>query len=768
MKINNPLQMNDWEIKKFLKVILSIQLALWVLVGLDTMGLHIPILREFIGFIYLTFVPGILILRIIKLHKLGNIETVLYSVGLGLFTLMFMGFFMNMVYPLFGIPGPIALVPLVITLSSVVLVLCILSYIMDKDFSDTSYIDVEDILSPPALFLCLIPFLAIFGTYLVNFYHNNVLLMLLIVVIAIIALLIGFDKFIPMKLYPMVIFVIAISLLYHTSLISMYLWGYDVNTEYYYSNLVLTNSIWDPTIPSTVNAMLSIVMFAPIVSDICNMNPTWVFKIIYPFLFALVPLGLYHIFQKQTDDKIAFLSCLFFVSVFTFFTEMLALARQQIAELFLVLFIMVMINKNMGKINRSFLLIISGISLAVSHYGLSYIYMLTIIAAWLILVLGENIGIRKLIYTLFSRFNIKIGHFAENHNPLKEYRTINPNIVLLFITFTLAWYMYVSDSSAFNTIINIGDHITSSIFTDFLNRDAADGLDILLTKRESPLHNVLKYLHLASQLFIAIGVISFLLKPGETKFKREFGAISLVFCGICFAGIAVPHFASSLNTSRLYQIVLIALSPFCVIGCITFSRVFYTVIRMQWTGEHEKSLLKLISIFFAIFLLFNTGWIYEIAKDHPSSIALSQESIKEYGNSQEIGAFYGGYIPEQDVFSAKWIARNRVDNTKIFGDYRAFLGVLQSYGGVATKGFSKNLLSNGRINATQGVMIQDKSYYYLRYLNNIENLVSIKTYNETFKGYHHYNATEVILFVEERNKIYTNGGSEIFHNQGVE
>ena len=115
MQLNNSFQMNDWEIKKFLKVIFTIQLAMWGVIGLDATGLQIPILREFIGFIYLTFVPGIIILRILKLHKLGNIETLLYSVGLSIASLMFTGLFMNTVYPLFGISGPISITPLIIT-----------------------------------------------------------------------------------------------------------------------------------------------------------------------------------------------------------------------------------------------------------------------------------------------------------------------------------------------------------------------------------------------------------------------------------------------------------------------------------------------------------------------------------------------------------------------------------------------------------------------------------------------------------------------------
>ena len=396
MRMINLFQLNDLNIKSFLKVILAIQLAMFGVIGADAIGLQIPIIRQLIGFIYLIFVPGIVILRILKLHKLGNIETLLYTVGLSIATLMLTGLFMNTIYPFLGISGPITITPLLITISAVVLVLWVLCYVRDKDFLAPNYIDIKEVLSPPVLFLCLVPFLSIFGTYLVNFHHNNILLMFLIVMIAITVLLIGFDKFIPKNLYPLAVFVIAISLLFYRTLISMYISGFDIHHEYYLSNLVIKNSCWDPTLPAIANALLSIVMFAPIFSNICSMSLTWVFKIIYPFLFSLVPLGLYRVFQKQTDDKIAFFACFFFVSLNHFYTSMPVLLRQQIAALFLVVLILLMIDKNMGKIKRSFLFIVFGVSLVVSHYGLSYIYMFCIISAWLILILAENPEMQKL------------------------------------------------------------------------------------------------------------------------------------------------------------------------------------------------------------------------------------------------------------------------------------------------------------------------------------------------------------------------------------
>ena len=736
MQINNPIQMNDWEIKKFLKVVLAIQLAVWVVIGLDIIGLEIPILREFIGFIYLTFIPGIVILRILKLHKLGNIETLLYTVGLSIATLMFTGLFMNTVYPLFGISGPISTIPLVITISAIVLVLCVISYVRDKDFSAPSFIDVGDVLSPPALFLCLIPFLSIFGTYLMNFYHDNILLMFLIVILALIVLLIAFDKFIPKNLYPLAVFVIAISLLFHRSLISMYIFGWDIHYEYYIFNLVMMNSYWDSTIPSTVNAMLSIVMLAPIFSDICGMSLTWVFKIIYPLLFALVPLALYRVFQKQTDDKIAFLSCLFFVSIFTFYGEMLTLARQQIAELFLVLLVLLMINKNMNKIKRSFLFIVFGVSLVVSHYGLSYIYMFCLISAWLMLVLADNLEVQKLMNNFHSKFGRKKEKPAGNPIPLKvEDKTISSTFVLLFITFTLTWYMYVSSSSAFNAIVGIGDHIASSIFTDFLNQKAAEGLRIITMETASPLHSVLKYLHLITQFFIAVGTLALLLKRKEMKFEKEYAAFAAVNFAICFGAIAVPYFASSLATTRLYHITLFFLAPFCVIGGVAFFRTMSKVVRASWTDQRVKSSLKVLSVFLAIFLLFNTGFVYEVAKDNPGSISLN--STIDYPR-----------FNDQEVLGARWICNVKSDNSIYADEYRRLLISSFAWGQVITLTFDID-------------KIQDGSYIYFGSLT-IEKkeilLVDWKSARRLTKEY--INSSQI---VDGRNQIYNSGGAEVYY-----
>ena len=744
MQINNPFQMNDWEIRKFLKVVLAVQLTMWVVISLDAIGLQIPIIRQLIGFIYLTFVPGVVILRVLKLHKLSTIETLLYTVGLSIATLMFTGLFMNTFYPSFGISAPISLTPLIITISILVVILCILSYMRDKDFSDPSFIDIGDALSPPALFLCLIPFLAIFGTYLVNFYENDIILMFLIVIIALIAILIGFDKFIPKNLYPLAVFIIAISLLFHNSLISMYIWGCDINCELYLANLVKMNSMWDSTIPEIVNAMLSIVMLAPIYSIITNMHIAWVFKIIYPLLFSLVPLGLYRVFQKQTNDKIAFLSCFFFVSLSTFYTEMPALARQEIAELFLVLLILLMINKDMNKIKRSLLFIVFGISLVVSHYGLSYVYMLCLIAAWLILVLIDNPEMQRLGTNFQSKFGRAREKLAGNPISLKVDRTIRSTFVLLFITFALTWYLYVSSSSTFNAIVHIGNHITNSIFTDFLNPEVAEGLDFITRKTISPLHNVAKYLHLLSLFFIAIGVLTLMLnrKGTEMKFEREYEAFSLVSFLICLAGISVPFFASALNTTRLYQIMLIFLAPFCVIGGVTVFKLINKVVKTSWTNQRVKSSFKVLSVFFAIFLLFDSGWVYEVANDHPGSISLSQDKLLGFRS----------LIHEQDMTGAEWLAVHRDNSTIVYADLYTHADIpFWAYGLIPREQVI-------RVFDKEPERIKDHSYVCFSYVNIVWDAFFIAPRGKLILCSMH-NTTYFQLVHNHKNKIYDNGGN---------
>ena len=87
----------------------------------------------------------------------------------------------------------------------------------------------------PTLFLCILPFLAVFSTYLVNTYNVDAGQLLLWLLLCVVVLLIAFDKVIPSKLYPLAVFVIALSLLFQQTLISAWLTGADIQAEWEFS-----------------------------------------------------------------------------------------------------------------------------------------------------------------------------------------------------------------------------------------------------------------------------------------------------------------------------------------------------------------------------------------------------------------------------------------------------------------------------------------------------------------------------------------------------
>ena len=117
------------------------------------------------------------------------------------------------------------------------------------------------------------------------------ILIIMFMLIGSIIFFVGYYKFIPKKLYPFAIFISSISLLYSMSLITNHITGWDIQNEYYFSNIVLNNSYWDFTLPSRINAMLSVVIIVPVFQAISSIDIDYIFKIIYPLFFHWFLLG---------------------------------------------------------------------------------------------------------------------------------------------------------------------------------------------------------------------------------------------------------------------------------------------------------------------------------------------------------------------------------------------------------------------------------------------------------------------------------------------
>jgi uncharacterized membrane protein len=679
-------------------------------IGLELLEIETYVLRQILGTIYLLFIPGFLFLRLSKVHKLSNIDNVLFAIGLSITFLMFVGVTINHIFPFANINPPLTLFSLIITISALITLLCILCYIADEGFEDITYIKTTQFFTKTNLCIFMLPFLAIFGSYLMNYYSQNIILLLSLILMAIFIIYICFEKSTKVELYPLYIFVFAITLLLHNSLISNYIWGWDIHEELYLSQLVLENSSWEPNISRNINAMQSIVMLSPIVSKILAIDIVWVFKVIYPLIYSFVPVGLYQIFKEKTNEKTAFLATLLFISYIVFHQEMLQLARQQIAELYTILIIGIIFNTyHIEKSQKPLYFILFTISLIISHYGISYLLIP-------VLVLG-------LI------FHCTINYYCH----YKSNNYLSHTSILIYFIILITWYTHISDGSLFNNIIHISHDIIGNI-SNVLKDNTSQGLNTIIKSEPTFLRAINKYIHITMQTFISIGIATAIynkLKQKSTSFGDGYLEFSFVFYIMLIAGIIIPSFSSQINTSRLYHIALIMLAPFCIIGIITTSKMF-VYFKKEIKPNYLSLSYKAAAILIAIFLLFNTGFIFEITNQNYNSFALNEKVDYPLYNQKELkGAYWLHYYKNDD---------------KIYADaYRSLL--ITGIEGRKSHRYLKN------------DSVLHNEYIYLGTKNTVDKQVLIKNqYNEVYE-YAYINSSKYII---TKSKLYTTSGSQVY------
>ncbi len=615
------------ETKEFLIAISAIQIAALIAIFFD-----IPILRPVIVFVYISFIPGRSILRALKFSELTKTEIILFSVGLSIATALFTGIILNSLYPI--ISKPLTLIPFIGVLTFVVFGSCILVYFREKaKKASKSFLSLKipkfdwKMIS----FLLSLPVISIIGALIMNVYKSNFVLMLLIVLISIVPVLVGFKK-IPKNLYPLAIVTIALALLFHNSLISNYLveWG-DSSWEYYFASLVLKNSFWNSAIPINYNAMPGIVILAPLFAEASKLDLTWVFKIFYTALFSLVPLGLYEVVKRQIGSRNAVFSVFLFMAISTFYTITLGLARFQIAAMFLVLLLLIVVRNKFDRTSLA-LSIVFSVGLIISHYALSSIFLL--------------IAVGSLVSSLFLKN--KVRHTSG--------KVINEIFVMLFAIITLVWAYSFSSGSILQNLVTIGKTTASSIFQIFSCTGYSQGLLLLSKPTTVPLHELTKFINLLSVVFISVGIVYVLIwqKKRENKINGEFLAISLGSFAISLTGLLVPYFSSTINTDRLYDLNLIFLSLyFSTGGLLLINKILnftHRLFRGAKIDSHDLS-PKILAIFLLVFLLINSGLIYEIAHQ-PINVPISFTDAwqphfteTEVQASIWIGTYGNAYLP---------------------------------------------------------------------------------------------------------------------------
>lgn len=476
--------------------------------------------------------------------------------------------------------------------------------------------------------------------------QNNLFIYAMIVGICVVVGLVAFNK-LKEPYYPHLIGAIGFALLVQTTLMSPGLIGSDIHTEYYFYYKALNG--WDVSFPNPYNTAIGATLIAPFLTNVFRIPGYWIYKVIFPFLFAFVPLLLYFVFRKEFGSKPAFFATFFFIIVPTWSMEMIALPKQMLGELMLVLCLFLVLVSKWRLTIRVPLLVVLGTLGAMFHY-----------------VMGPMILFFLGFCCLFLVF------FKRRVFPVKWLSLV---VVLLLIIGT-TYYGLVAEGISLKCITGVtqgyiksygqevetgggyviefeggkGAKVTEKVtekardtkaMPDFLVNisplmQTAWGLDFLDVGIWGKVFRVFQYL---TQLSIVVGVI-YLIKE-----RKRYSAEYLSLCGASIlllgASIFIPRFATVINATRMYHITLLLLAPVFILGSKAIFRNF-----------------KLLTVCLIIpYFLFTSGFIFEATQqtnigivNMPYSISLSNHRV------DMVGVFTSSDIAVRD-----WAIENNLD-----------------------------------------------------------------------------------------------------------
>jgi uncharacterized membrane protein len=468
---------------------------------------------------------------------------------------------------------------------------------------------------------------------------------------------------------------------------------------------------------------------------------------------------IYVLSKKYVGEQYAFLASCFFMFQLNFLWTAFN-ARTNTAILFLALAMMTLFNDKIDPVKKRILFIVFMASCMVSHYSTTSIFFFIMLVAF--------VGIE----ILSKKYTFK--------------KVVSLTIVILFFAFIFFWYSQVTRTS-FNAGVNFIADTFSSLNEFFLEESrgmgrttqSVLGKDIMEKGIPHKIEFIFTWLTFA---FIGIGIITLIRRYKEMsfselkrkkpeflkdKFEVTYFVIALACVGLLIAAITLPHVSGGYSLDRSYGVAITILSVFFVIGGVILSKnlslVKKALPKKQYEeGNFRKSLIKnisqqtfkkhftndsvnvenasqvrayliillvLIPYFFCV-----TGVMYNIF-GVPRAIILNSE-----GEQYEIY-----YIHDQESYAGGWLEKYmNPDNRKIYTDIWGAMKVCDRVNRDTTKFDGRSLVEHKDING----------YIYLRR----RNIIDGKLLNES----NMYNITEYSGIFAVKNRIYGNGGSEVW------
>lgn len=703
--------------------------------------LDLHYLRFVSSFILLTFIPGLLIIQILKLDYLETLKKLLLSVGLSLIFVISMGILTNSL----GYSKPLVTTNVLIVFNLFLILLMVIGHIInpnspigapfnDKVVKFNSYEKLSLIIS-----ILLFTF-SICGTYLAKNLHNYILLYLMVFLVPLLVILISFaNKKIRENICVTSLFFISLSLVIAYTLISNYIYGSDSHSEFYLFNMVLVTGKWK--LFETLNYLKPldsclVISILPAVYELFSKAPyLTTFKLIYVLPLSLTPLSVYCIAKNYNKPIYAFLTAIVIISSISFYSQTEAY-RTYMAVFFFSLAIMVFLSSDINDMKKKFLFIIFTVGIIISHYSTSYIFFSLLLLSVIILYF-----LRILPKIKSNVYNENFKNQLYESNGKKPFFTIGLTVLVFVMIFL--WYSQIT-GGAFSMGI---DYITSTLgkLNQFFLLESRD--PVAYQALGSTLSNAsfIRYINFITSwaliISIAVGILLtfFFFLNNDLKKKLH---LSNIYCNIKMelftfgvssflimaAAVILPFFLVFYSLPRLYYLLLIILSLFFILG----TRSIANILKIK--RGYILVLIVLIPI-----LLSSIGITPQFFGE-PNSILLNP--------ADKINNTF--YIHDTEAHGAQWLGNYRNDDMKIYTDSIA----------------SERLISIGRIpnedilnkNNIEQFKHTQKGYTYLAYPNIAQGKLYLWEYSSIWNL---IDIKELSNVFDEENLIYDDGDCKI-------
>jgi len=480
---------------------------------------------------------------------------------------------------------------------------------------------------------------------------TSIISTVLIIGIIAIVVLVVFDK-INEKLYPYIVFGIALSLLWSVTLVSPYLIGTDIHVEYYFTQKAIFEG-WDSLSPYTASSSMPLVVLVPLWVKLTGIQAILVFKVLFPMALAGVAVVLYYVYKQWLEAKDAFIAVFFFVVMPVFFMETSGIAKQEFAELFFVICLALAMGK--GKVRLGFA-IMAGVVVIISHYTMA-ILLIGFLVGYLVVMLAmrwlkakPSISFWQLGTLIVVLSTFAFLYFSQvSSGAVMHILAYQAGCVLPFDTSFLTVLTPKGSAETCLVLPVVTDGGQSSI------AQAGLGLDFM---RASMLGKVFRILQYATEILIVIGAGYMILKWRKLNIPLPYLALAIVSVLVLGVCIIFPGAAALLNISRIYHISLFFLAPALVVGG-----------KLLFRNVKVVALCLLIPYF-----IFTSGLVYEVAgsagianADIPSSVALSNHRID-----------LGGSLTHDDEVARDWVVGNA--KSPVYADWYGMLFVIERAG----------------------------------------------------------------------------------------